>query len=270
MQLGPYLVEIATEFGPRITSLRLGNGPEQLAKLNPEVAITHESRIYRFHGGHRLWASPEDPPITYAPDDHKCRVTETDDAVLVTAPADAAGLVKEMRVSVDGDSLLIDHRIATDGAALRLAPWAITQLPLGGTAFAPLIGGETAPSANRYLVMWPYTSIEDRRVTLSDDVLEIEAGEGPQLKFGVGPAPGKLGYFRDGVVFLKEIEAAHDRTVPDFGSSGQVYVGQGFCELESVGGLAELSDGIEAVLRERWIVRECADLESAIEMSLAP
>src|SRR5690606_20963731 len=109
--------------------------------------------------------------------------------------------------------------------------------PLGGTAIVPLVGADTTPLANRYLVLWPYTSLEDGRVTLGEDVLELRAGGGPPIKFGVGPAPGRLGYFNDDFVFVKEIEPVGDRTVPDFGAVGQVYVGQGFCELESVGGL---------------------------------
>lgn len=268
-ELGTYLVEIATDFGPRITSLRLGDGPEQLAWLGEDTTLDHESGPFRFRGGHRLWAAPEDSLITYAPDDHECTVQEVDGGVTVAAPPDAAGLVKEMTVRVDEGTLVVDHRITGSGTDLRVAPWAITQLPLWGTAILPVIGAETGPSANRYLVMWPYASIEDRRVTLCDDVLEIEAEDGPQLKFGVGPRPGMLGYFKEGVVFLKEVEAVDDRVVPDFGAAGQIYVGQGFCELESVGGLTDLSNGGEAVLRERWTVRDCADIESAIEMVLS-
>ncbi len=56
--------------------------------------------------------------------------------------------------------------------------------------------------------------------------------------------------------------------MPDFGASGQVYVGQGFCELESVGGLTDLSDDGTAVLREKWGVFECADLDAAVHLTV--
>lgn len=269
--LGHYRLQIATDFGPRITSLRWDDGPELLAQLGPEVNIEHDGGVYPFRGGHRLWASPEVPAITYASDDHQCVVTEADGVVTVSAPADPAGLVKEITVSLDGESLLVDHEITrAEGDTASLAAWAITQFPLGGTAILPLIGGNTAPSANRYLVIWPYTSIEDRRVALYDDALELEATAGLPIKFGVGPTPGRLGYFLDGVVFLKEIEPATGRMVPDHGAAGQVYIGQHFCELESVGGITDLSGGRAAVLREQWRVVDCGDLDSATRLTVEP
>ena len=271
VNLGPYRLQIATDFGPRITSLRWDGGPELLAEFGPEVNIEHDGGVYAFRGGHRLWASPEVPAVTYASDDHECVVDDAGGVVTVSAPADPAGLVKEITVSRDRESLLVDHKIAGSGGAnMSLSAWGITQFPLGGTAIVPLVGADTAPSANRYLVLWPYTSIEDRRVTFHDDAIELEATPGTPLKFGVGPTPGRLGYFSDGMVFIKEIEPATGRVVPDHGAAGQVYLGEHFCELESVGGLTHLSDGEAAVLRERWTVVDCGDLDSATRMTVEP
>lgn len=268
-ELGSYRIEVATEFGPRITSLRLGDGPETFVELAPDVVVPQGDDVFRFRGGHRLWASPEVPAVTYAPDDHRCQVEAVDGVLTVSGPADTAGLVKEMEVTLDGDSLMVVHRISADNEhAPTLAPWAITQLPLGGTGIVPFVGADTSPLPNRYLVVWPYTSLEDARLTLGEDVLELRASDGPSIKFGVGPAPGRLGYFKDGFVFVKEIEPAGDHTVPDFGAVGQVYVGQGFCELESVGGLVDLSGGAVAEITERWIIVECGDLESAVAITL--
>jgi hypothetical protein len=226
--------------------------------------IEFDGGVYRFRGGHRLWASPEIPSVTYASDDHQCLVAVAGDAVTVSAPPDRADLVKEITVSRDGEWLVVDHTLTKANAASpAVAAWGLTQLPLGGTAIMPIVGIDTAPSANRYLVIWPYTSVEDRRVSFFDDALLLEASAGPPIKFGVGPTPGRLGYFRAGMVFIKEIETTTGKEVPDFGAVGQVYVGRDFCELESVGGLTELSDGKAAVLRERWMVAECADVDTA-------
>lgn len=266
--LGRYRIEVATEFGPRITSLRREDGPEMLARLGPEAVLTHVGGTYRFRGGHRLWAAPEVAAVTYASEDHGCVVSETSDSIVVTAPSDTAGLVKEVSISADDESLVVDHRLTGSGFSGAVAPWALTQLPLGGTAILPVVGDDTAPEANRYLVIWPYSSVEDRRVTLCDDVLEIEAREGPPLKFGSGPTPGRLGYFVDGMLFMKEIESAEGREVPDFGAVAQVYVGSGFCELESVGGLTDVSEGATGMLRERWTVIDCGDLEAAVKLTV--
>lgn len=266
--LGRYRIEVATEFGPRITSLRREDGPEILARLGPEAVLEHDEGPYHFRGGHRLWAAPEIAAVTYAPDDHECDVSETADSIVVTGPPDVAGLTKEVSISADDESLVVDHRLTGSGPGRAVAPWALTQLPLGGTAILPVVGDDSAPEANRYLVIWPYSSVEDRRVTLCDDVLEIEARVGPPLKFGSGPTPGRLGYYADGLLFMKEIESAVDREVPDFGAVAQVYVGSAFCELESVGGLTDLSDGTAGTLRERWTVIDCGDLEAAVKLTL--
>lgn len=269
LELGSYQLEIASDFGPRITSLRHGDGPEQLIRLGPETSLEHEGGRYEFRGGHRLWAAPEDARVTYAPDGHPCEVSYHDGVVAVVAPPDAAGLVKELAISADGQSLIIEHRMTqASGDPLRVAPWAITQLPMGGTAILPLEQDGVEPAPNRYLVLWPYTSIEDSRVTVSDEAVELRALDGPRFKLGVGPSPKRLGYFQDGWLFIKEIESAAGKSVPDFGAAGQVYLGQGFCELESVGGLTDLSDGAVAGLRERWTVSECADLDAAVQMTV--
>lgn len=266
-EFGPYRIEVATEFGPRVTSLRLGDGPEIFVDLDPDVTVAHGDEVFRLRGGHRLWAAPETPEVTYASDDHRCLVEDADGLVTVSAPADSAGLVKQMSMSLDGHSLQVVHRISSAGGQGRsFAPWAITQLPLGGTAIVPLVGADTSPLANRYLVLWPYTSLEDNRVTVGEDVLELRASDGPPIKFGVGPAPGRLGYFKDDFVFVKEIEPAGDRTVPDFGAVGQVYVGQGFCELESVGEL--VSPDAVGEITERWTIVDCGDLESAVAITV--
>jgi hypothetical protein len=271
VNLGPYSLEIASEFGPRITSLRRDDGPELLAQLGPEVSIEYDGGTYQFRGGHRLWASPEIAAVTYASDDHDCVISDGDGVITVSAPIDQAGLAKEVTISRDGDSLVVDHEITSPtGEQASLSAWAITQFPLGGTAILPLIGADTAPSANRYLVIWPYTSVEDRRVTFYEDALELEARPGPPLKFGVGPTPGRLGYFLDGMVFIKEIEPATGRIVPDHGAAGQVYSGEHFCELESVGGLTDMSAGGVAGLRERWTVVDCGDLDSATRLTVEP
>ena len=270
VELGAYQLGFATEFGPRITSLRLGDGREQFARLGPESVLEHDGGRYEFRGGHRLWAAPEIPRITYAADDRPCEISESRGALSVIAPPDSAGLVKEVRVSEDGDGIVVDHRLTQrNGEPVGVAAWAITQFPMGGTAILPFEAPDTGPVANRNLVLWPYTSIEDRRLTLGDEAIEIEAVGERQLKLGVGPTPRKLGYYQDGSVFIKEIESAEKRNVPDFGAAGQVYVGQGFCELESVGGLSELANGGEARIRERWTVLECADLDAAVALTLA-
>ena len=83
IELGRYRIRVATAFGPRVLGLSCDGGPEIFASL-PEVVIDRpDSGVYRFRGGHRLWASPELPPITYAPDDEPCSVTREDESISI-------------------------------------------------------------------------------------------------------------------------------------------------------------------------------------------
>ena len=266
VSLGPYGLEVATTFGPRITGLRRGGGPEVMVRL-PDTVLEHPGGTYRFEGGHRLWVSPEVPEITYANDSHQCEVVDDGHQVSIVAPPDAAGVTKKMVVTLDDEELVVTHEVGRPGAGPALAPWAITQLPLGGTAFLPLRGDQDAGAgASRYLVMWPYGSVDDPRVAVSDHLVKVTADGGVPIKYGAGPVPGRLGYLREGALFVKEIESATDRDVPDFGAVGQVYVGQGFCELESLGGRSDLSAGSTATLVERWWVQDCPDVETALTL----
>ncbi len=95
----------------------------------------------------------------------------------------------------------------------------------------------------------------------------VATGDGSPLKLGVGPTPQRLGYFRDGWLFMKETGSTPRRTVPDFGAASQVYVGQGFCELESVGELTDIDDQ-PALVSEIWSVLACEDAATASDLVL--
>ncbi|HET9260330.1 MAG TPA: hypothetical protein VFP42_09415 [Acidimicrobiia bacterium] len=265
--LGDYQVEVAEEFGPRITGLRHRDREEVLVSLGPEPAIEHAGGVFRFRGGHRLWASPEIATSTYASDDQPCSVIVEDGSLTVTAPPDGAGLVKTITVTPDGNALQVGHSIERDHEGV-VAAWGITQLPLGGTALIPLDGPDTSPLPNRTLVLWPYTDLHDPRIHFGRLGVEIDAGQGDDLKLGTPGWRSPLGYLRNGQLFTKEIVSSSSGVVPDFGASHQVYVGQGFCELETVGG--QIAGG-PARLTERWQVRPCADIDQAWTMlSRAP
>ncbi len=259
--IGDYHLEVATAFGPRITGLRRNGGPELLAVLGPDVAIEHGGGTFRFRGGHRLWASPENPELTYAPDDHQCFVDSDGESLRVTAGPDSAGMSKEIEVTADGDGLLIEHRLTpTRELSDPVAAWAITQFPVGGVALLPLVGSETGPLPNRQLTLWPYTSPDDERLHYLEAGIELSADTGGPMKVGAGPNRSPLGYLRDGQLFIKTHVSSTGSGVPDLGAGSQVYVGQGFCELETVGGL---TDDASARVSERWTVRPCGDTATA-------
>jgi hypothetical protein len=268
IELGSYRIRVATAFGPRVLGLSRDDGPEIFASLGPEVVIDRpDSGVYRFRGGHRLWASPEIPEITYAPDDGSCSVATGTDSVAVVGGVDRSGLVKGIDVSLADGSLVVDHVLTNSGSEpIEVAPWAITQLRLGGVAIVPVSGepDEDRLSASSSLVLWPYTDLTDPRVTWDRGGVLIRAEAGPPFKVGTGPSPGRLGYLIEGHLFTKTVTPAGPEPYPDRGAVGQFYLGDAFCELESVGPLATLKQDEKVTHREVWEIEECDSVAVAV------
>lgn len=269
LEIGPYRVAAATAFGPRLVSLGYRHGPELFAQLPDDVLITHpDSGTYRFRGGHRLWAAPEVPAITYASDDHPCVVTTETDGLAITAPVDPAGLIKRVTVSLEGERLVVDHHLTNAGfRPVTVALWGITQFRLGGVALIPIGTGIVHDpfQADSSLVIWPYTDLTDPRLSWRRQAAIIEGTPGPAFKVGSGPDPGRIGYLFDRHLFLKEVLPAGMGTYIDRGAVAQFYVENSFCELESVGPAAALDPGSSVSHREIWEVTECADLATAYD-----
>jgi len=267
IELGSYRIRVATAFGPRVLGLRREQGPEIFASL-PEVVIDRpDSGVYRFRGGHRLWASPEIPAITYAPDDEPCSVTAEAEVVSIVGPVDGAGLVKRMTLSDGPDGFVVEHELMNAGAAIiELAPWALSQIRLGGVAIVPVSGepDEYHLSASSSLVIWPYTDLADPRVIWDPGGVLVRAEPGPPFKVGTGPSPGRLGYLIDGHLFTKGVTPAGPGRYPDRGAVGQFYLGDAFCELETVGPLSSLEPGVSVSHREVWEIQECDSVASAV------
>lgn len=264
-QLGPYEVAVAVTFGPRLISLKQDDSPEMFVALDPEVATGHPSgQTYRFRGGHRLWASPEDPAVTYAPDDHNCMVTSGTDSLTISAPKDMAGFEKTIRLGWADSRLSVEHRLHWVGEGpIAVSPWAITQVPLGGVAILPVAGVGEGPGADRSVVVWPYTRLNDERISWAENSVLIHATPGKPTKLGSGPATRSIGYLRDGHLFTKRFEAPPGE-YPDRGALAQIYTNELFCELESLGPLVSLEPGDEANHVEVWEISRCPDPQSAV------
>lgn len=251
---------VSTSLGPRI--LGLFRGGENVLAVLPDSTIDRPGgEPFELLGGHRLWAAPEVPRITYEPDDRPCVVTEVDGGVRVEAPADGAGLIKAIEVRRSGAGWIVDHEIRNGSAVpITLAPWAITQFPLGGVVIVPSSTNATGPQADRALVLWPYTDPSDRRLHLSLDDVRIDAVPGPRrLKIGVAPGCGRLSYRQDRDLFEKHVVIDTEASYADLGAAIQVFLCDEFCELETLGPLREVSPGDATRHRERWTLRPTGD-----------
>jgi hypothetical protein len=246
-------VVVSTSVGPRILSL---GGPDgNLLAILPDAGIEGPNGgRYRFLGGHRLWAAPEVPEITYQPDERPCTTTEVGRGARVEAPPDGAGLVKVIEVQPAPGGWIVDHTLRNDSAApMTVAPWAITQFPLGGEVIMPIGSTNGGPQADRALVLWPYTDLGDPRIRFDRDTVRIDAVAGASpLKVGASPSCGRVAHHLRSHVFEKHIEADPDATYADRGAAVQVYLCDEFCELETLGPVRTIEPGESVAHRERW------------------
>lgn len=266
LDVGPRLIGFATD-GPD------GPGPNVFADDLRTVLPRPGGGVYSLRGGHRLWLAPENPYETYRPDDAPVEVEYTEasrDAAIgvrVGAPRHpTTGVQRSIHVSLPGAraGATVAHHVTNGGRhPVRLAPWAITQLPPGGTAVVPLAFQRAdlhGVLPNSCLVTWPYTRLDDPRITLGSHyaLVRCAADAAGACKIGtggVGPGdgPGWLAYARPGVpVFVKRATRSSSAVYPDGGCSSEVYSGAEFCELETLGPLVMLAPGATAVHVERW------------------
>jgi hypothetical protein len=222
-------------------------------------------------GGHRVAIAPEALELAYVPDDDGLIIEEMPGGVRLIRPTEGpTGVSKAIEVQLHPDrpALTLRHAVRNDRLEpIEIAAWAITQLPVGGIAVAPL---RTATSENRHqpdrqLVLWPYASWQDERLFADDDYVWIAAqpAEG-ELKIGV-LARGWLGYLRSGVFFLKRFDPQLERLHPDLNTNAQLYCNQSHIELESLAPLTLLETGESSVHVETWEIYRADDVPPTIE-----
>ena len=266
-------LEFLAEAGPRIVRLFVAESDEnQLAEM-PDVKWETPYGEYFVRGGHRLWHAPEAYPRSYIPDNSGLVVQETAAGVRLCQPAEAdTGIRKsiEVRLHADKPALTLVHELRNDGLwPVELAPWAITQLRLGGVAVLPqqvepLDKDGLLP--NRHLVLWPYTHWHDPRLQVGDEYLLIQAQPQPDpCKVGCFNRRGWAGYLRQGVFFCKRFEPLADQPHPDLGCNVEVYCNHRFVELETLAPLCRLEPGQSTTHVETWEFYTGLDVPQTLE-----
>ena len=252
-------LEYLTTAGPRIVGLSYRGSTNLLADVHDIVWDTPHGKYFPL-GGHRLWISPEIPEKTNIPDKTGAQVRDIPGGVeLIGASEPGSGIRKSVRVVLEAEHPVVQlaHTIVNENPApITIAPWAITMFALGGIVLLPQPVGNTDPHGllhNRLLALWPYTRINDPRLTLRDDFILIHATPSlPPVKLGYSNSMGWLAYWSNGILFRKSFDLNPGTTYPDGGCNAESYCGDRFVELESLGPLVTLAPGEETALTETW------------------
>lgn len=250
---------VTTSCGPRV--LQFGHtGREGVLGVHPHAQVETSHGIWRPIGGHRLWVAPESHALSYAPDNDEVEIEEDDDAIELCQCTDAAGIQKQITLSVVNDSLILDHAITNVADSDRtVACWPLTIMRPMGRAILPQepqkLHGESLLPA-RTLSLWSYTDLSDPRWTFERSAITIRVDESmnhPQ-KIGAANRQGWLAYQLPEVAFVKSFTYEDDAQYPDMGSNCEIYTAGSFVELESLGPLRTLSRGMKSTHREVWTV----------------
>jgi hypothetical protein len=244
----------------RITGLIPAGKSNLLADLSGNPPIPTPYGDFYFRGGHRLWHAPEALPRTYIPDVGEMTITDLPDGVILeTQTEPGTGIRKriEIRLAADKPSATLTHTLINDGMwPVELSPWTITQLRLGGTAILPMPFGNTDPAGllhNRQLSLWPYARVNDPRLKLGDRYILFKADAIlPPFKIGTFNSDGWLAYWVDGLLFRKIFNVRAGLPHPDNNCNAEMYCGNLFVELESLGPLITLNPGNSVDHVETW------------------
>jgi hypothetical protein len=255
-------VEYLAEAGPRLVRLCLRQpaNAENLLAETPHVSWPTPYGDYHLRGGHRLWHAPEAAGRSSIPDSTGLEVVELADGVRLCQPTEPdTGIRKSVEVHLHPDrpALTLKHCLLNDGLwPVELAPWAITQLALGGVAILPQ---PTAPldlhglQPNRNLILWPYTRSADARLELHDDFWLVHGRpQLPPCKIGYLNQRGWAGYLLHKTLFIKRFGSEVQRPYPDWGCNVEVYCNDVCLELETLAPLSRLAPGQSATHVEQW------------------
>jgi hypothetical protein len=277
------------DVGPRIISYRLDGGPNVLKEYPDQLGKSGEPD-WQIRGGHRLWASPEDPARTYAPDNAPVACRELPSGWFRLTQSDKQyGLQKEidLRLAEHGSGVALVHRITNVGdQPTTLAPWALTVMAPGGVEIIPLPPRKPHPglptnalsprdyATDRVLVLWPFFDFTDPRWTFGSRYITLrhDSRRGP-TKIGLAHRLGWAAYFNSGNLFVKRFTYQEGQQYPDGGCNLETFSNEDMLEVESLGPVTTLAPGQAVELEESWQlfggVEDVRD-EAAIDRTVLP
>jgi len=273
---------VTTDVGPRIIRYSFVGG-QNLFKEFDEQMGKHGEPSWQARGGHRLWMSPEDPVLTYAPDNSPVRAEVSGEVLQLTGNVEKeTGLEKQIIVKLasTGSAVEVVHKITNKaGKAREFAVWALTMMAQGGvgiTAFPPRGTHEKDLGPTNPLVMWAYTNFGDKRWQFTSKYLMLR--QDPK-----NPDAQKAGLFnRDTVgayllgsdLFIKRAVANEAHRHPDFGCSYETFTNEQFLEMETLGELSDVRPGASLEHSEHWSLHKNIKIPSwtdaDIDRALAP
>ena len=129
---------VTLDYGPRVIRYGFAGDVNQLVEYGHQLGKS-DVDTFRSYGGHRLWCAPEDPVMTYEPDNSAVVVEETGRGVRFVTPSGASGIQKSFELVASDSCLTLQHRLENlSSVSIEVAPWCLTVMRPGGECFVPL------------------------------------------------------------------------------------------------------------------------------------
>ena len=253
-------VLVTTEVGPRVIWLGFRDAPNLLFSAAADLGQTGGDE-WRIYGGHRFWVAPEDPVLTYCPDNEVVDWEYDDAALLLTQRPDGlTGWQKRLTLEMDPThaQIRVTHELTNVGEqSLVGAPWALTAYSAGGLAVVPHELRQPHPEAllpARPVVLWPYTNMADPRWTWGRRAIGLRQYGGSQTpqKVGARNSTGWVAHWLGDTVMVKTTDVERQCAYPDMGCTTELFANEEMLEVETLGPLTRVEPGKSVRHVECW------------------
>ncbi|MEG1963744.1 MAG: hypothetical protein RR123_02620 [Clostridia bacterium] len=264
---------VTVGFGPRIIFFGFKDGENLMYEdINDNInkggnyfdTNFKNGEMWHIYGGHRLWKSPEDL-ASYAPDNYPVKFTiDGNYATFVADVEKMTHLQKTIKIGFEQGELTIVHSFTNcdDDEEIKCSMWGLSVLDKGGVAILPQNLKDTGLLANRNIVLWPYTKINDKRLSFFDDKIVIKQDSkcGP-LKIGFLNTEKTVNFINKGMLFVKKFESDLDAEYPDFCCNTECYTNEFMTEVETLSEIYTIMPNRTVSATEKWYLYDSNSVE---------
>lgn len=258
-------IYVTIDIGPRIIKCNLigrdnlmYNDTDRIFYQDVSDTFGSDSKWY-IYGGHRMWVSPEEMPLSYYPDNEKVIYFQTENGVVFKPNPQRINNVEheiEIVMSVDEPKMDVIHRLKNVSDDVRTgAIWALSVMGRDGVAIVPQPQEDTELLGNRVLALWPYSDMSDKRVFWGEKFIALKQIPNFEKKFklGINNTSGWVAFINHGYALVKSYVSNHtDGRYPDFGVSTELFTNQYFLEAETLSELIDIQPDETISHTETW------------------
>lgn len=269
---------VTIDIGPRVIRFAFVNGEnffhedidrESAMSGEPLEAVFGKGSTWYAYGGHRLWLSPENLPLSYYPDNDPVKWNKIPGGIELLPPAQRVNDMQyriELVMSEDKASMSVKHYVTNLGSITqKRSLWSLTILRRDGMEVVPQPLLNTGLLANRVLAMWPYSDMSDNRVYWGKKYVTMRQDTGIKsaFKFGINNDRSWAGYFVNNGMFVKKYNHNPNGNYPDYGVSFETFTNNLILEMETLSELTDITPGSTAFHSEDWSLINNVECPSA-------